>query len=315
MDQINTPLALLERIKKTYMHTFYYLDRQRSLPSVSDSVYLHLVETGMELSAAVASVPVVAACYTWRTRKRMYVFDDALARSLAAQAEDAFASGKLPEDLIPQLPMKAFYVQAPEVLCKGLDGFFLWREGEFRLRLVFLMADMFSSFSAAVCIAPEMSLADCLPDPDAWIYPHILNAARGNSVALDLVMGHIYCPGPCQYMIHNLILRALQLVQYLSCDNADITLPENLKAASSSSGTSQGDSGETYTVGKEIGKALREAAQHTPGVSPKAHTRKGHWHSYWVGPKTGERKKITKWVAPTLVGRIPKEVDVQVVSP
>lgn len=32
-----------------------------------------------------------------------------------------------------------------------------------------------------------------------------------------------------------------------------------------------------------------------------AHTRRAHWHHYWVGPRDGERKLILHWIPPTYV--------------
>lgn len=32
-----------------------------------------------------------------------------------------------------------------------------------------------------------------------------------------------------------------------------------------------------------------------------AHTRRAHWHHYWIGPRSGERKLILHWIAPVFV--------------
>ena len=37
------------------------------------------------------------------------------------------------------------------------------------------------------------------------------------------------------------------------------------------------------------------------GGSVRPHTRRGHYHHFWVGPKDGERKLITHWIPPILV--------------
>jgi hypothetical protein len=42
----------------------------------------------------------------------------------------------------------------------------------------------------------------------------------------------------------------------------------------------------------------------TPGSSPKTHWRRGHWHSYWTGPRDGDaehRKLEPRWIRPILV--------------
>ena len=64
-------------------------------------------------------------------------------------------------------------------------------------------------------------------------------------------------------------------------------------------------------VGYRIGSALRRVYRKydTPSESsgkfrssPRPHIRRAHWHSYWIGPKDGERKVILKWLPPVLVG-------------
>ncbi|WP_295617345.1 hypothetical protein [uncultured Intestinimonas sp.] len=38
-----------------------------------------------------------------------------------------------------------------------------------------------------------------------------------------------------------------------------------------------------------------------PGTVKRSHTRRGHWHHYWTGPRDGERALILKWTAPTVI--------------
>ena len=71
---------------------------------------------------------------------------------------------------------------------------------------------------------------------------------------------------------------------------------------------------EVQDVGIRIGAALRAAKQarsaptgsHSgqTGIKKRAHTRRGHWHHYWVGSKNkpSERRLILKWTHPVLVG-------------
>lgn len=61
-------------------------------------------------------------------------------------------------------------------------------------------------------------------------------------------------------------------------------------------------------VGIRVGAALRKARRRYEGTEnpgtgarKRAHTRRGHWHHYWTGPKNGERKLILKWTAPTFI--------------
>lgn len=63
-------------------------------------------------------------------------------------------------------------------------------------------------------------------------------------------------------------------------------------------------------VGTTIGAQLRQVrlatttnntANSDTRKSPKAHIRRGHWHGYWTGPRTGKREFTLKWLHPMLV--------------
>jgi hypothetical protein len=69
----------------------------------------------------------------------------------------------------------------------------------------------------------------------------------------------------------------------------------------------------TWDVGARIGAALRRArdAEHefsgepsAAGTRPRAHIRRAHWHTFWTGPRDGERTPLVKWLPP-----IPVNVD------
>ena len=51
------------------------------------------------------------------------------------------------------------------------------------------------------------------------------------------------------------------------------------------------------------------------GKSKAPHSRRGHWHHYWVGKKdSGERRLILKWIAPTFVNGTPNTVNINIVE-
>lgn len=61
-----------------------------------------------------------------------------------------------------------------------------------------------------------------------------------------------------------------------------------------------------HRLGYRVGAVLRTArtASHAgagtgPAVTP--HLRRAHWHRYWTGPRTGERKLVLRWVSQTFV--------------
>ena len=60
---------------------------------------------------------------------------------------------------------------------------------------------------------------------------------------------------------------------------------------------------DTIVKGERTGAQLRQANETDPsGRAVKPHLRRAHWHSYWRGPKTGERQFRYKWLSPIIVG-------------
>ena len=60
-----------------------------------------------------------------------------------------------------------------------------------------------------------------------------------------------------------------------------------------------------WDLGERIGGALRRSvpdkgAPATPTnrghASPRAHLRSAHWHSFWRGPREGERARVVRWL-------------------
>ena len=314
MTEADTPLGLLVNTKQQY--PFYYEHISRSVSegkSPTDAALLYAASCcGMELSAASLAAARLGACYMWQQSKRMYVFDETLAQTLLEQAEDMLKAERLPVEGLSELPGSAFYVKAPDLIAKGLDGFFVWAEeavpGNCVLQFAFLHDDLQTCTGG--CLTLTGSLQEALPDPDAWVFPYIVRAAHQDARALKVVLCYTDPGGPMRHMIHNLLLRAVQLVIYVCCENADI------EPSQGSGPDAKGEDGlrfKAITVGRNIGSALRKAAE-VSGKARKAHTRRGHWHSYWVGPKNGDRRLITKWVAPVFVGSKIADVDVIVIS-
>ena len=55
---------------------------------------------------------------------------------------------------------------------------------------------------------------------------------------------------------------------------------------------------------------LRQAIEsEVTGRTIKTHLRRGHWHGFWKGPRSGVRNFIYHWIAPlVVVGRKQSEV-------
>ena len=315
MTEQDTPLRLLEHVRQMYPHWGRFIaDQKENFQTVSDAALFFLVcRCGIDVAVAPLAAGKLAAAYLWDSCKKIYAFDEDLAQVLRDQAAEAVNSGAVPVETLRAFPAPCAYIKAADVIEAGLDGFFVWREdraGKGYLQIAFLNSQMSFVTAAAMEIDPDGGLEASLPDPDAWLYPYIVAAARHDEDALQTVLHYRDMGGPAAYRIHNWLLRALQMILYLCCDNADIRKEHDVSPEGTENGADSGPV-EKITVGTLVGSEIRKAARDNPeGKARKAHTRKGHWHSYWTGPKNGERKRITRWVAPVFVGSRIKDVDI-----
>lgn len=56
------------------------------------------------------------------------------------------------------------------------------------------------------------------------------------------------------------------------------------------------------TVGQEMVEAVEAAKRETAtGGARRAHIRRGHWHSYWTGPRGSKQTYIMHWLPPIIV--------------
>lgn len=60
-----------------------------------------------------------------------------------------------------------------------------------------------------------------------------------------------------------------------------------------------------YRMGAALGAAKRRLESADHGVThsgPTPHVRRAHWHHYWRGPRKGQQELVLKWLHPVLVG-------------
>ena len=110
----------------------------------------------------------------------------------------------------------------------------------------------------------------------------------------------------------------LPLVLYLCSDQPDIAVAGRgakihgqTKIVPGSGLTPEAPQVTYHLVGQTLARELRAAEGRERGpvgerLAPRPHLRRGHWHSFWTGPKvptmSQERKLAVKFVMPTLVG-------------
>lgn len=317
MKDKDTPLRLVRKWEKMIPGVYAELDDLRAAKDCGEmqwpdycelpisAAFSYLVHTGFSHRDAALVAAELTACWTWRRAKKLYSFDPDLAKSLSEQAQDTKDTDVLPVDLLLHLPYPCIYIKAPELL-EHTDGFFVWIEYDINerraeLRIQWVTHDMEYSFAQVLHLLPGKTIKDCIMDTIQTTMEYAdLDIGTQDAGAEDA----------------GVVLSAIQLILYLLSANADVEeVPAPLTAIQTSPKVTKLKKSDKardvveYSVGVRVGAALRKTARsaqtpqaHTGGGSAKrSHTRRGHWHHYWTGPKDGERSLVLKWTAPTVI--------------
>lgn len=245
---------------------------------------------------------VVSAAAAWRVSQGIYVFDADLYNSLVKQPMD----GNIPCEILKRLPEWCVYIPMfnGTFLGEEVDGFFAHLEHDandarMELRLVLLMA---SGENHPIPI----HLGD-------WTIEEGLNRMITEA---RRQMGINFPKVDESYVAE--VVPFVQLVLYLCAENLDMPKrPQHPKKKLRKSG--QVDvprQPKKWDVGQRIGTSIRkyrntkeyeitdENQNNAPGshASPRPHVRRAHWHSFWTGPREGNRKLIVRWLPPIPIG-------------
>lgn len=316
------PLDLLKEVSKKRPGIWAVLDEisrnpewdERCLVPIGLSLSLfpdYESESFAKKSAMLVQALKFSALAPWRLDKEVFEFSKELQSLLFEQAEEDDMD--IPGEILGYLPYRAFYVRFASPISNNLhmklDGFFVhyeWdvqRGGDLSLRFLFLSTDLkiggieiklsAKSLSENFRIIQEISDKnfDKMADETVSDVPTTILPSRG------------------------LIKKSLELVLYICSQNADITASPKQATYKPKKGKIEDRYAEvkTWDVGVRLAPKIRLArtleskksgVEHKTHSSPRAHMRRGHWHHYWTGPKSGERKLILKWTAPMLIGGV-----------
>lgn len=262
------------------------------------------------------SVSAAVACWAWAKTKIVYQFDQELMELLSSQAQKAEDS-EVPVEILAHLPYPSTFIKIP-VWKSGIEnspGFFAWidsnrKSGAKSLHLLAGNPMTGMTFSTFLQLYPGKTIRECI---DATI------SFMRKSDPLHKNMNYV----EREWDFHR---KAIQLILYLVSENADIESgppPELDNPQKAKKGRKKKSTVKVKNVGFRIGATIRKAkaapTAHTeePGHGSKKspHSRRGHWHHYWTGPRDGERKLVLKWVAPTFINANSGKPDTVVVYP
>lgn len=257
---------------------------------------------------AVRDAQAVAALAPWRQSKEVYVLDPDM-QGLLFEQEDL----DLSVETLLRLPYPGFYIEFAadnSYISKTFHGVFIHLEydvdnGDRELRLLYLPR-------AGIPFGIPVHLdAGTIADSVRETYRQAHKAVEEDPELRRALL----TDEACMDQQADIYRQTVQVVLYLCAQNAEISQNSEQAFYTKRTPTIKDRYAEIrkWDVGMRIGKAIRayrgeSVAKSKPEgghhASPRPHMRRGHWHSFWSGPKADpdQRKLELMWVAPTIVG-------------
>lgn len=295
--------------------------RGRELPRWPDWCYLPLhgayaiVSGGGDRRVPVERahhIAIVGALAAWRMGQGVYRYDP----DLAAALDSTPMPSDLPTSVLYRLPEWGVYLETPGLRApsgRPLLGAWVsldWDEGGAdELRLVLDTDTPLDPDLRTLEVIPLLLGSGSISDAIARMLQsaQMQASAQGQRLPPDMLTE---APAHVAERLWPLLSRVL----YLCADEPDMakrpTRPEPKRVKGGwrlfpAAGL------RVWPVGERIGAAIRRAQEADAAAErealasgrarPRPHVRRAHWHSYWRGPRDGERTLIAKWQPPIAV--------------
>lgn len=247
----------------------------------------------------------------WRIHKQIFEFDKDLEQMLLEQKDEDLI---LPVEVINNLPFRCIYIKTKALL--DSEGFFVYFDdynGQVELRFLIVKPDenlgIVGMTPSLINMTPGKTINELI---DSLIQEEFKLSKLGLGDISDQ-----------SEEVHESISVMLQFVLYLCSQNKEVIedpvqkkvtkQPKDFKFIKDKYREVQ-----KWNCGTNTGNAIREYRRNPTryeyekdperigtGTPKRPHSRRGHWHSFWVGKKgTSERKTVLKWVAPTFVHKM-----------
>lgn len=315
------PLELVKQFEKTYPNCWEMVEyvrqgKGKELPNWNDLCYCPLAGTQTVMfekyhNLDVNEASLLAALASWRQYKEIYSFSEELKETLFAQSEDMV----IPTEVLYRIPFPCVYINLDED-----EGFFVFFEQdmhtlqmELRFCIVSKTEPMFNTW---IHIGENYTISDGISD---GIDLMIKNQKKYN-------LPHNIPKEEIKEYNFDKVSKLFQLVLYICAENAEIEEnPEQKKITRKPQPQTKPkdvyreirswDVGFKYAYNVRKANAINDneindkesntdlSTADNKHRSHRPHTRRGHWHHYWIGSElSNNRKLILKWTAPIFVG-------------
>lgn len=319
------PIELESRFQQQYPGLLSSLKAHTDYSDLVHAAASHLMSRGVDIDTAVDDALTAFYISRWRENRIVYTVDETLGDELAAQARTTDRDDRLPGSMIMNLPYPCIAVEGPGICIVSRDEATGEVVHELRTTGRMLVSTIPACEEANVLHTVLAVLAEmdgCQGSERLAHYYLPIAETLGDSVsslreqwmssAPDLAAASTDDDALFEATIP---LYAAQLILYLQAVNADIQRKptgSGKPKSKSSSRTKAEKPPKEYLVGIRVGRTIRAHAAASSGsgrssssgwtVTP--HTRRGHWHHFWTGPKSDpdKRQLVLKWLHPTMVG-------------
>lgn len=316
------PMNLLTQYKNKFHGIFEVIEniakgKGKDLPMWSEKCYIPIAVT-LALGDIYSNIDVnhyhmLAALASWRRYKQIYKFDTTLLNELLTSSVD----DKIPIQVLTNLPYNSFYV---EIKTFDIDGFFVFYDDDCRgnknsLELRFsVIYSNGSSIPYFIPLINDSTVTDALKiayRQDLKRVTPMLSKDNKISVLKNLSANNVtdIIDDEHFYKSSSVILALLNLVYYICAKNADITENSDTKKTYKTINTERIKDKfseiRKWDVGYKVAKMLQNQCSDKSSSSnssssnlssrKRPHTRRAHFHHYWVGKK-GEQKLEVRWV-------------------
>jgi hypothetical protein len=277
----------------------------------------------------------------WRIHKQIYRFSKELEYLLYEQ-DDGLDT---PIKILNNLPYDSIYIETNSLSYnnKTILGFFVSKidnRTDLRGCINYHFCAVYEDLSTQCC-----SFRYSMASEDTSIYDAILNTVMKENFLYDTKTGRKLSKKELKeiaiknikYQFENgelqLLPKMMQLVFYICADNKEIIKndeqskifdkPKNKQFIKDKFTEVQiWDCGNKISIrtfsirnNHDSSTEAQIEKEFVTGKSKAPHSRRGHWHHYWVGKKDSEeRRLILKWIAPTFVNGTPNTVNINIVE-
>lgn len=326
-QKLPLPLQCVKDFEQEHPRCWEYIEdfrekRGKEVPNWNDLVYIPLIDANSIFKVKynngkddINQASIYAAYAAWRQYKEIYTFSPELTEILFSQADEDVV---IPIDVLYQIPYNSIYISISE--SEGCFIFFEWNIITKQMELRLCQVEEHGENTSITNVWVNLDSGNTISDGIRKGLDNLKYCMGGKTTYKFLIDGEYVKQTEEQMFteMYRIASKYIQLVLYICAENAEIVEnPVQKQITRKSKDNCPKDvfrEIRSWDVGVKFAKNIKKSRQQPgdseterqysgPGAPKRPHTRRGHWHHYWVGSdKDNSRKLILKWTAPMFIG-------------